>query len=94
MLIDLRKCLDTGQSPKLQAGDILYVPRGKLVRLYDNLMRFTRLAETVSPLLNLYTQGYDTYFKKDLYNVLLHPKEGTSTGISVPASAATALKTQ
>jgi polysaccharide export outer membrane protein len=95
MLIDLRKCLDTGQSPKLQAGDILYVPRGKLVRLYDNLMRFTRLAETVSPLLNLYTQGYDTYFKKDLYNVLLHPKAGTSTGISVPTSTTTtAAKTQ
>lgn len=87
MLIDLRKALDTGQSPKLQAGDILYVPRGKLVRLYDNLMRFTRLAETVSPLLNLYTQGFDAYYKKDLYDVLLNPKSGTSTGISVPTSS-------
>ena len=89
MLIDLRKCLDTGQSPRLQAGDILYVPRGKLVALYDNLMRFTRLADTVSPLLNLYTQGFDAYYRDQLYDVLLHPKGGTTTGISVPTSATT-----
>ena len=88
MLIDLRKCLDTGRSPKLQAGDILYVPRGKLVRLRDNLMRFTQLADTVSPLLGLYTQGFDAFYKNQLYDVLLHPKSGTSTGISVPTSAA------
>jgi polysaccharide export outer membrane protein len=93
MLIDLRKCLDTGQSPKLQAGDILYVPRGKLVALHDTLMRFTQLAETVSPLLNLYSQGFDAFYKNQLYNVLLHPKNGASTGISVPTST-TAAKTQ
>ena len=87
MLIDLRKCLDTGQNPRLQAGDILYVPRGSLVRLYDNLMRFTRLAETASPLLNLYTQGFDAYYRKDLYKVLLKPKGGSSTGVSVPTGS-------
>ncbi len=88
MLIDLRKALDTGQSPKLKAGDILYVPRGKLVRLYDNLMRFTRLAETVSPLLNLYTQGFDAFYKKDLYDVILKSNQGTGggTSIAVPTS--------
>jgi polysaccharide export outer membrane protein len=85
--IDLRKALDMGYSPKLKAGDIVYVPRGKLVRLYDNLMRFTRLTETVSPLLNLYMQGYDTYYRKDLYDVLLNPQAGTSTGVSVPATS-------
>jgi len=94
MLVDLRKCLDTGQSPKLQAGDILYVPRGKLVRLHDNLMRFTQLAETVSPLLGLYTQGFDAFYKNQLYNVLLHPKSGTTTGISVPTSASAAKTVQ
>ncbi len=94
MLIDLRKCLDTGRSPALQAGDILYVPRGGLVRLYDNLMRFTRLAETVSPLLSLYTQGFDAYYREDLYDVLLHPRSGASTGISVPASTTAAKSPQ
>jgi hypothetical protein len=62
------------------------VPRGKLVRLYDNLMRFTRLTETVSPLLNLYMQGYDTYYRDDLYDVLLNPRSGSSTGVSVPTT--------
>jgi protein involved in polysaccharide export with SLBB domain len=84
--IDLRKALDTGYSPQLRAGDIVYVPRGKLVRLYDNLMRFTRLTETVSPLLNLYMQGYDTYYRDDLYDVLLNPRSGSSTGVSVPTT--------
>ena len=91
MLIDLRKSLDTGYSPRLQAGDIVYVPRGKLVKLYDNLMRFTHLTETVSPLLGLYTQGFDAYYRDDLYDVLLKPKNN-NTGISVPTSASTAVK--
>ena len=93
MLIDLRKSLDTGYSPRLQAGDIVYVPRGKLVKLYDNLMRFTHLTETVSPLLGLYNQGFDAYYRDDLYDVLLHPK-GSNTSISVPTSASTAVKAQ
>lgn len=88
-LIDLRKALDTGFSPKLQPGDILYVPRGKLVRLYDNLMRFTRLADTVSPLLGLYTQGFDAYYRNDLYQVLLNSNKSGSTQVSVPTSVGT-----
>jgi hypothetical protein len=46
------------------------VPRSPLVRLHDNLMHFTRLTETVSPLLNLYMQGYDAYYTRERYDRL------------------------
>ncbi len=71
MLIDVRKALQTGASPEVHAGDILYVPRGALVSLHDNLMRFTQLTETVSPILDLYMKAYDAYYTRDRYDQLL-----------------------
>ena len=68
--IDFRRALQTGYSPTLAAGDIVYVPRNPLVRLHDNLMHFTRLTETVSPLLSLYMQAYDTYYTRERYDRL------------------------
>ena len=68
--IDFRRALQTGYSPTLAAGDIVYVPRNPLVRLHDSLMHFTRLTETVSPLLNLYMQAYDTYYTRERYDRL------------------------
>ena len=69
-LIDVRRALQTGYSPTLEPGDIVYVPRSPLVRLHDNLMHFTRLTETVSPLLSLYTQAYDAYYIRERYDRL------------------------
>jgi len=70
LLIDLRRALQTGFSPPLEPGDIVYVPRSPLVRLHDNLMRFTRLTETVAPLLDLYIKAYDAWYTDRRYDQL------------------------
>jgi len=80
--IDLRKALKTGYSPRIRPGDIIYVPRGKLVRLYDNMMRFTRLTETVSPLLDLYMQAYEAYYTDDSFDLLFDNDARGALGIS------------
>jgi polysaccharide export outer membrane protein len=80
ILIDLKKALRTGISPVLCPGDILYVPRGDLVRLYDNLMRFTILTQTVAPILDLYMQAYDAYYTDREFDELFEDEDewGTS----------------
>jgi len=83
MQIDLRKALKTGFSPRLRPGDIIYIPRGRLVRLYDNLMRFTRLTETVSPLLDLYMQAYDAYYTEKTFDLLFDDDTCGALGIPV-----------
>jgi len=83
-LIDVRRVLQTGYSPKLEPGDIIYVPRNPLVRLHDNMMHFTRLTETVSPLLSLYMQGYDAYYTDKRYEQLFNKDYGYGgTGLGV-----------
>ncbi|MCX5770574.1 MAG: polysaccharide export protein [Candidatus Hydrogenedentes bacterium] len=81
MLIDLRRALQTGYSPTLEPGDIVYIPRNPLVRLHDNLMHFTRLTETVSPLLGLYMQAYDTYYTRERYDRLFENNSLTGLGV-------------
>jgi polysaccharide export outer membrane protein len=81
MLIDLRRALETGYSPTLEPGDIVYIPRNPLVRLHDNLMHFTRLTETVSPLLGLYMQAYDTYYTRERYDRLFENNSLTGLGV-------------
>lgn len=80
LLIDLRKALKTGFSPVLCPGDILYVPRGDLVRLYENLIRFTNLTETVTPILDLYMKAYDTWYTKERFEDLFDNDGGLGYG--------------
>jgi len=80
LLIDMRKALKTGFSPVLCPGDILYVPRGDLVRLYENLIRFTNLTETVSPILDLYMQAYDTWYTKRRFEELFEDDDAFGYG--------------
>jgi hypothetical protein len=53
-------------------------------------MRFTKLTETVSPLFGLYNQGFDVYYRADLYDRLLNPVSGGDTAVSVPTSSGAA----
>ena len=80
LLIDLRRALQTGYSPALEPGDIIYVPRSPLVRLHDSMMRFTRMTETVSPLLSLYMQAYDAYYTDRRYDQLFDTESLSDVG--------------
>lgn len=57
--INFRRVLKTGISPRLHPGDVVYVPRKKLVRLQEFVGRITG---TISPVLSLYEQLYSAYY--------------------------------
>lgn len=57
--INVRKIFKTGQDIVLQAGDMIYIPERRLVRLGSFVRQFTG---TISPLLSLYNQAYETYY--------------------------------
>lgn len=57
--INVRRIFKTGQDFPLEAGDIIYIPERRLVRLGSFVQQFT---STISPLLSLYNQAYETYY--------------------------------
>ena len=65
--VDVRQILHGGKDMPLKPGDIVYVPRKRAVRLQEIV---TRLTGTVSPILSLYNQAYDTYYVRDRYERL------------------------
>ncbi|MCP4641572.1 MAG: polysaccharide export protein [bacterium] len=67
MVINLRKVLRSGHDTTLRAGDIVYVPRRPLVRIEEFVNRFTG---SISPLLSLYSQAWETKYTKKRLEVL------------------------
>jgi len=65
MLVDAKDMLKTGADLPLQAGDIVYVPRKPLVKLQTFVEQLTG---SISPVLSLYRQAWDSYYTKDLYD--------------------------
>jgi len=61
MSIDVRKLLRTGEDIRLEAGDILYIPRKPLLRVQEFVNRFTG---SITPLLNLYNTAWETSYTK------------------------------
>ena len=86
MTVNLRRILRTGQDIPLEAGDVIFVPRRPLVRIEEFVARFTG---SISPLLSLYTQAWETgYTKKRLEYLYDNPtdEDGTLTELLREAS--------
>lgn len=66
-IVNLKKVLKTGQDPQLMPGDIIYLPRQRLVILQEFISRITG---TITPVTNLYQELYDTYYTKERYDRL------------------------
>jgi polysaccharide export outer membrane protein len=62
ILYNVKHMLRHGGDPKLEAGDIIYVPRKRLVTLQEFVSRTTG---PVSQVLGLYTQAYNAYHITD-----------------------------
>jgi len=78
MLVNVRQILKTGQDIVLVPGDVIYLPRKPLVNLRDFVARFTG---TVSPVLNLYRQAWDTYYTKEQFDRMFERvNTGSQTG--------------
>lgn len=65
MLVDAKAMLKTGADMPLEAGDIIYVPRKPLAKLQTFVGQLTG---SISPVLSLYRQAWDSYYTKDLYD--------------------------
>lgn len=74
MVVDVRRIIKTGQDVLLEPGDVIYVPRKRLVNAREFVQQATG---TISPILSLgqqvmslYTQTYDAYYMKDRMDLL------------------------
>ena len=80
-LINVRDILkNTAQDIPLVAGDIIYIPRKRMLKLQDFVIRFTN---TISPLLGLYQQAVDSYYTYDINKETLELLEGQNSGVTV-----------
>lgn len=74
-LLNVRKMFKSGHNPRIRAGDIVYVPRRRIVQLSEFIGQYT---STVSPLMSLYNQAFDTYYT-ERKNRLLFGRGGQGT---------------
>lgn len=85
-LINLRSILKAEtQDIRLVAGDVVYIPRKRLVRLQEFVIRFTT---TISAVLGLYEQAVDTYFTYDINKQLLDLLRNQNSGVGISPNVA------
>ena len=78
MLINVRQIINTGQDITLVPGDVIYLPRKPLVNLRDFVTRFTG---TVSPVLSLYRQAWDSYYTAKQFDNMFQNTSGASSDL-------------
>lgn len=87
-LVDIRAILKGKQEDiRLVPGDVVYIPRKRILRLQEFVTRFTG---SLSPLMGLYTQAIDTIFAYDIANETLDALERANS-TSVGARGVTTL---
>ncbi|MFO7976178.1 MAG: SLBB domain-containing protein [Candidatus Hydrogenedentota bacterium] len=74
-LVDVRQILKTGQDITMKPGDIVYIPQKPLVRLQQFVGRFVG---SITPLMGLYRQAYDTYYTDRRYDALFETGDATT----------------
>ena len=74
MAINVRENMKTGSDVILQPGDIVYMPRKRLVNLAEFIRRVTAPASVAmsfsQQVLSLYEQAYSAYYTDDRYELL------------------------
>lgn len=74
-LVNVREILKTGRDLEMKPGDIVYIPQKPLTRLQQFVGRFVG---SISPLMSLYRQAYDTYYTDDRYDALRETGDATT----------------
>ena len=83
-LVNLKDVLQNrAQDIPLMAGDIVYIPRKRSVKLFEFVNRFTG---SISPILGLYQQAVDSYFTYDINKETLDLLENSNSSVTVNAS--------
>ncbi len=92
MTFDVRKNLKAGTDMLLQPGDIIYVPRKRLINAADFMQRLTAPASIAmgftSQVMGLYTQAWDFWYTNDRYDLLYGSDSNIPTVIFPPRSTA------
>ena len=80
-LIDLKAILKTGQDIVMEPGDIVYVPRKKLVTLGEFISRSTGIVSPIlgvtSQALGLYSQVWDAFYTKERIDLLYNSDQSS-----------------
>jgi len=81
MAINVRENMKTGSDVILQPGDIIYMPRKRLVNLAEFIRRVTAPASVAmsfsQQVLSLYEQAYSAYYTDDRYELLYGNNNGS-----------------
>ncbi len=80
MRINLREILRSGGDVTLEPGDVIYLPRKRLVNLQNFVQQFTG---SISPLMSLYSQAFDTYYTKERFDRLFGDTSDADSTLSV-----------
>ncbi|MCF6286483.1 MAG: SLBB domain-containing protein, partial [Candidatus Hydrogenedentes bacterium] len=80
-LINIKKMLKTGTDIPVQPGDILYVPRKRLVNLGEFIGRSTGVVTPIlgvtSQALGLYSQAWDAFYSKERIDLLYNSSDSS-----------------
>lgn len=79
-LVNVNRMLKTGETIGMQPGDVLFVPRKRLVKAQEFVQRFTGV---VSPVLSLYTQAYDAYYTDERFDAIFDEPGGQNNVLGV-----------
>jgi polysaccharide export outer membrane protein len=74
MLVNLRHILKKGGDFKLVPGDVIYLPRKPLANLQAFAAQF---AGSISPVLSLYGQAWNTYYTKKMFDRMFETVSGS-----------------
>ncbi|MBN2309292.1 MAG: polysaccharide export protein [Candidatus Hydrogenedentes bacterium] len=80
--VNVRRMLKTGEHITLRPGDVIYIPRARLVRLQEFINRITG---SITPVLDLYNLAWETGYTKKrlelLYDESYTSDEGNLTSL-------------
>lgn len=79
-VINFRKVLKTGVSPRLHPGDVVYVPRKHTVRLQEFVGRITG---TISPILSVYEQLFSAYYADERWDQIINNQINTDNPLAL-----------
>jgi hypothetical protein len=74
MLVNLRHILKKGGDFELVPGDVIYLPRKPLANLQAFAAQF---AGSISPVLSLYGQAWNTYYTKKMFDRMFETVSGS-----------------
>jgi protein involved in polysaccharide export with SLBB domain len=83
LLVDVKTMLRTGEDFLLKPGDFIYIPRKRMVRAQEIVSRFTG---TVSPIMSLYQQAWDTWYTKDRFDAIFDDPGGPNNLLGIVQS--------